>query len=92
MANRIVLIVITLLCLGCKTAQIYKPTFTGSTTYSKSQTEKIETHLGLKYRADLYETTNKKYLFYINGKLIVDHDYFGQNVKTGALTSFGIDF
>ena len=80
------------MCISCETTQVHNPTFAGSTTYSKSQTEKIETHLSLKYRADLHKTADKKYLFYISGKLMTDYDYFGQNIKTQALTSFGIDF
>jgi hypothetical protein len=64
----------------------------GNTNYTQSQNKSLSTNLNLDYTIPMYETKNKKYLFYIGGTITTDFDHFGNEIKTNTFTTFGVDF
>lgn len=67
----------------------------GNLDYSRSVSSPQETlrkTVELKYRQNLHETPDKKYLFYIGGKVFLDHDVFRNTSKVNTMTSLGVDF
>jgi len=67
----------------------------GNIDYSRrvsSPQETLRKTIELKYRQNLHETPDKKYLIYIGGKVFLDHDVFRNTSKVNTMTSLGVDF
>jgi hypothetical protein len=67
----------------------------GSIDYTKklnSPQETLKKAVELKYRQNLHETSDKKYLVYLGGKIYLDHDVFGNTSRVNTMTSLGLEF
>jgi hypothetical protein len=67
----------------------------GNIDYSKelnSPHETLKKAVELKYRQKLHETSDKKYLIYLGGKVYLDYDVFRNISKVNTMTSLGVDF
>ena len=67
----------------------------GKMDYSRginSPQETLKKAVELKYRKSLYETSDKKHLFYLGGKVYIDHDIFRNTSKVNTMTSLGWEF
>lgn len=62
------------------------------TKQTKSRQEVLKNAIELKYRKNLHEDVDKKYLFYIGGNIGVDQDIFNNTSKVNAMSSLGVDF
>ena len=80
------------LCTLCACKTIHKPTISGETNYTKKEEEHLRTNLMLKYKADLYESPDKKWLLHAGGSVSGDYDHFGTTIKMNTFSSVGIDF
>ena len=66
--------------------------FLGETNYEQHQTKKIKTNLSGEYRYDFYEHKNKIFVVYLQGKIVLDYDVFGRELKNNVFTTLGVDF
>lgn len=66
--------------------------FYGDTNYQESNTKNLNTNLSFEYSLPIYETRNKKFLYYLGGKISSDYDHFGNEIKANTFTTFGVDF
>jgi len=76
-----------LICSGCITTN-YK----GTSTYTKSSDEKLNTNFTIEYKIPMYETSNKNLSYSINGKVHTDYDVFNNELCTVTFTTIGVDF
>lgn len=65
---------------------------TGSTDYSQKEQKSLITNTNAEYRIKVYEHPSKTWIGYIGGKIVFDYDHFGNELKTHAFTTLGIDF
>jgi hypothetical protein len=66
--------------------------FYGNTNYEQKESKRMNTSFNLDYTIPLYETKNKKHLYHLGGKLSMDYDHFGNEIKTNTFTTIGLDF
>jgi hypothetical protein len=57
-----------------------------------SPQETLKKAVELKYRQNLHETRDKKYLIYLGGKVYVDYDAFRNTSKVNTMSSLGLEF
>jgi hypothetical protein len=69
-----------------------KKSINGETNFSQSKQKSLITTLNNEYKLTVYEERSKKYIIYFAGKISIDYDHFGKEIKTNAFTTFGIDF
>ena len=69
-----------------------KKSLYGETNFSQSKQSSLITTINNEYKLNFYEERNKKYIVYLAGKITMDYDHFGREIKTNAFTTFGIDF
>lgn len=77
---------------GCASKNIQ---VSGNIDYSKkldTTQETLKKAVELKYRQNLHETPDKKYLVYLGGKVFLDYDIFGNTSKVNTMTSLGVEF
>ena len=86
-----ILWIILLFLFGCKTKpenlNIY-----GNTSYTKQNSESLNTELNITYKFDIHEIKPKNLLFFIEGKVVTDYDHFNSDIKQNVFTTFGIEF
>ncbi len=78
--------------VGCATNEVK---VSGKLDYSKeinSPQETLRKAVELKYRKNIYETPDKKHLFYLGGKVYIDQDIFRNTSKVNTMTSLGWEF
>jgi hypothetical protein len=83
----IFLISTTALCQEAKSLRLF-----GETNYSQSQDKALGTNLNGEYRVVIHEPKHKDYIVYLGGKVVLDYDHFGNEIKTNAFTTLGVDF
>ena len=66
--------------------------FYGNTNYSVDDDKKLNTNVSGEYKLNLYKHKNNLFLVYLGGKISLDYDHFGKEIKTNVFTTFGIDF
>jgi hypothetical protein len=86
------LVVLFFLLTQISNAIEIKKSLSGETNYSQSKQKSLITTLNNEYKLTVYEEKNKKYIVYFAGKISIDYDHFGKEIKTNAFTTFGIDF
>jgi hypothetical protein len=74
----------------CQQTKPYK--ISGETNYSQSQDKALGTELTGEYRVVIHEPKHKDYVVYLGGKVVLDYDHFGNEMKTNAFTTIGVDF
>jgi hypothetical protein len=62
------------------------------TRKEKSAQETLKHAVELKYRQNIHETKDKKYLVYLGGKVYLDHDVFNNTCRVNTMSSVGIEF
>ena len=74
----------------CQQTKPYK--IFGETNYSQSQDKALGTNLNGEYRVVIHEPKHKDYIVYFGGKIILDYDHFGNELKANTFTTLGVDF
>lgn len=69
-----------------------KKSINGETNYYQSKQKSLITTINNEYKVTVYEESSEKYIIYFAGKISIDYDHFGKEIKTNAFTTFGIDF
>lgn len=89
-----VLLLTTALAYSNNEEKIQKPVnLYGDTTYTREGTQQsLVTTLNLEYKFKLHEPSHKKWQLFLGGKLSLDYDSFGRELKKNAFTVIGIDF
>lgn len=64
----------------------------GETNYEQQKTKSIKSNLSGEYRYEFYEHKSKSFVLYVQGKIVMDYDVFGKELKNNVFTTFGIDF
>lgn len=64
----------------------------GETNYSQSENNALGTNLNGEYRVIIHEPKHKEYVVYVGGKVALDYDHFGNEMKANAFTTLGVDF
>lgn len=77
----------TALCQQTKPYKIF-----GETNYSQSQDKALGTNLNGEYRVVIHEPKHKDYIVYFGGKITLDYDHFGNELKANTFTTLGVDF
>jgi hypothetical protein len=65
---------------------------TGSTDYLQKEQKSLITNANAEYRVKIYEHPSKQWVGYLGGKVVFDYDHFGNELRTSAFTTLGIDF
>lgn len=66
--------------------------FYGSTEYYADTNHGITTNLNGEYKIFIYESPKYPWALSLNGKISVDIDHLGNEIKTNVFTTIGIDF
>lgn len=83
----IFLISTTALCQEAKSFKLF-----GETNYSQSEDKALGTNLNAEYRVLIHESKHKEYVVYFGGKVALDYDHFGNELRTNTFTTLGVDF
>lgn len=91
--TKFIIIGLLLLTVNCNALDFKPVKLSGNTQYTQiGDSKSLFTTIVLKYNFQLYETSDKKFLFYVGGKITTDYNHFGNQIKNNAYTVFGIDF
>ena len=77
----------TALCQQTKPYKIF-----GETNYTQSEDKALGTTLNGEYRVVIHEPKHKDYIVYVGGKVVLDYDHFGNELKANTFTTLGVDF
>ena len=64
----------------------------GETNYQQQENKSLGTSLNGEYRVIIHEPKHKDYTVYVGGKIVLDYDHFGNELKTNTFTTIGVDF
>jgi len=66
--------------------------FSGNFHYTKSQNEGAKNKIGLEVKKPIYETKNKKKLYYIGGSVYHNYDLFSRSYHVNGFGQIGMEF
>jgi hypothetical protein len=66
--------------------------YKGSFDYTKSERESSKHKIGIEFKKNLYETKNKKILYFLGGSIYHNYDLFKTTYHLNGFTQLGIEF
>ena len=66
--------------------------FSGNFNYTKSQNENAKNKIGLEVKKPVYETKDKKKLYYLGGSVYHNYDLFSRSYHVNGFGQVGMEF
>ena len=66
--------------------------FSGNFHYTKNQNENAKNKMGIEFKKPVYETKDKKKLYYLGGSLYHNYDLFSRSYHVNGFGQLGLEF
>lgn len=76
----------------CSCNLLEEKKFKGNLDYTKRERETSNNKSGIEFKKHLYETRNKKYLYFLGGSIYHNYDLFNKSYHLNGFAQLGMEF